>query len=309
MKTILGTDGSAYSLLAEAILTKIPSLRESEVIVAAVTPPPALGLMGVDPLASTAVADELQKSFQRDRDKAQAEAEASAARLRAVGLNTRVELREGEPGHELMELAAEEKADLIAVGSHGIGGLKGLLLGSVAKALVGSAPCSVMVARCAEDENPESKAQKLAAKAKLTVGVAVDGSDGSDVALKAVMNQGKGTFEAIFAMCAEPLAVLPVGIEPADFSSVYHEDEGRVIEIVKRADHALEGYAPLTKGVHKLGRPKEVISDLAIELGLDLVVLGASRHGFFERFLIGSVSMDVAGSAPCPVWVVRPPAA
>ena len=44
----------------------------------------------------------------------------------------------------------------------------------------------------------------------------------------------------------------------------------------------------------------------AVEAGADLVVLGAKRHGALERFLIGSVSFEVAGTAPCSVWIVRP---
>jgi nucleotide-binding universal stress UspA family protein len=44
----------------------------------------------------------------------------------------------------------------------------------------------------------------------------------------------------------------------------------------------------------------------AKEVAADLVVVGATRHGLIERFLIGSVSYEVATHAPCSVLVVRP---
>ena len=53
----------------------------------------------------------------------------------------------GDPGHEVAELAKNEKADLIVISSHGHGFLKHLLLGSVAERVVRLAHCPVLVMR------------------------------------------------------------------------------------------------------------------------------------------------------------------
>ena len=50
----------------------------------------------------------------------------------ARGLATEVELRDGEPAHQIIAAAEEWGADLIVVGSKGLTGLDRFLLGSVA---------------------------------------------------------------------------------------------------------------------------------------------------------------------------------
>jgi nucleotide-binding universal stress UspA family protein len=56
-------------------------------------------------------------------------------------------VRFGEAARELCELALEEEADFIFVGTHGRTGLAHLMIGSVAEHVVQKAPCSVIVVR------------------------------------------------------------------------------------------------------------------------------------------------------------------
>lgn len=53
----------------------------------------------------------------------------------------------GEPGHKIAEFAAEEKAELIVLSSHGRTGISRLLIGSVAEKVVRLAHCPVLVLR------------------------------------------------------------------------------------------------------------------------------------------------------------------
>lgn len=50
-------------------------------------------------------------------------------------------------GESLISYAAEQKADLIVIGTRGRSGLKRLVLGSVASAVVAHASCPVLVVR------------------------------------------------------------------------------------------------------------------------------------------------------------------
>lgn len=59
------------------------------------------------------------------------------------GLNT--EIRWGDPGHEIADVAESIKADLIVMPSHGRSGITRLLIGSVAERVVRLAHCPVLV--------------------------------------------------------------------------------------------------------------------------------------------------------------------
>lgn len=56
-------------------------------------------------------------------------------------------VRGGDPALQLLFLAQDVDADLVAVGTHGRTGLQRLLLGSVAERVVRTAPCPVLVVR------------------------------------------------------------------------------------------------------------------------------------------------------------------
>jgi nucleotide-binding universal stress UspA family protein len=53
----------------------------------------------------------------------------------------------GAPHTEIVNAARDWPADLIVIGSHGRGGLKRALLGSVAEGVMRNAPCPVLVVR------------------------------------------------------------------------------------------------------------------------------------------------------------------
>jgi universal stress protein A len=56
----------------------------------------------------------------------------------------------GTPVDEIIRYAQEHEIDLIAMGTHGRGGLKRLILGSVAESAVRGAPCPVLTIHHAE---------------------------------------------------------------------------------------------------------------------------------------------------------------
>jgi nucleotide-binding universal stress UspA family protein len=55
--------------------------------------------------------------------------------------------REGDPADAILDVAEEEKADLIVVGNKGMSGAKRFLLGSVPNKVSHHAPCSVLIVR------------------------------------------------------------------------------------------------------------------------------------------------------------------
>lgn len=85
-------------------------------------------------------ADELQERLG-------AVVKSKVEQMRPEGLVFFLHARIGEPADMLLALAGEADADLVCVGTHGRGGVKRLILGSVAEKVVRHAHCAVLVAR------------------------------------------------------------------------------------------------------------------------------------------------------------------
>ncbi|HET9289318.1 MAG TPA: universal stress protein [Gaiella sp.] len=81
----------------------------------------------------------------------------------------------GAPATSLLETAATQAAGVVAVGTHGVGRMAGIVLGSVATLVLHRAPCSVLVAR----------APSSGTWAPRSILVGVDGSPEADAALEA----------------------------------------------------------------------------------------------------------------------------
>ena len=63
----------------------------------------------------------------------------------------------GKPARRLIE--ASRKADMIVVGRRGLGGFKGLLLGSVSEQIVGNAHCTVVVVKSSNDDQSPAQVE------------------------------------------------------------------------------------------------------------------------------------------------------
>jgi nucleotide-binding universal stress UspA family protein len=63
------------------------------------------------------------------------------------GIAARVKLSTGVPFEEILKTAADEKCDMIVMGTHGRSGLDHFLLGSVTERIVRLAPCPVLTVR------------------------------------------------------------------------------------------------------------------------------------------------------------------
>ena len=142
MKILLAIDGSPASEEAIQEVAERPWPQPTIVrVISVVRPyvPPATEFV---PAAAT-TADILQ---QHEHEAAQLTTRA-AGRIARDGLTVENAARHGDARTVIVDEAKEWGADLIVLGSHGHTGLKRLLLGSVAQAVVAHAPCSVEVIR------------------------------------------------------------------------------------------------------------------------------------------------------------------
>ncbi len=146
MKILVAVDGSAYSDVAieEVLRRPWPAQSEVKVITAFETPL----MVGIEPWAATPTYfDQLEKAV---REAAEAITCGALEKLKAIKdtpLEISGETIQGPPGQVIVEEAERWGADLIIMGSRGLGAWNRLLLGSVSSAVVHHAQCSVEVVR------------------------------------------------------------------------------------------------------------------------------------------------------------------
>jgi nucleotide-binding universal stress UspA family protein len=149
--------------------------------------------------------------------------------------------------------------------------------------------------------------------------VGIDGSPGSDAALRWAVDEGrlrKTTVHAVhvFEVPVPALGAMPVGAPGAalaGFSTEQQEQQRALaadaaravvtaaIERTKAAENGVEVDARVVEG-----EPGRALADLACDA--ELLVVGSHGHGVMHDLLLGSVSHACTRHARCPV-VVMPP--
>ncbi|WP_349368242.1 universal stress protein [Salinarimonas sp.] len=73
----------------------------------------------------------------------------ASARAKLDGLGVPIETRISDkaPAEALVEIATQEKADVLVLGSRGLGRVQGFLLGSVSQRVLHEAPCACLVVK------------------------------------------------------------------------------------------------------------------------------------------------------------------
>jgi len=216
-----------------------------------------------------------------------------------AGSGVQVEVVCDEPGPALVEAA--EDASLLVVGSHGYGGIGGVVMGSVSQHCLHHAACPVAVVRHAESRVTRSGALIDVVPGKVVVGV--DGSDTSRRALDWALDEARsrhGFVEVVhtWAMPASfgyPTLVLP------DAAAVETAAEALVAGMLDAAD---------TSGLSRpIGRTivgGTSTAGLLAERSADaeVLVVGSRGVGGFVGMLVGSTAHHLAHHAHCPLVVL-----
>jgi nucleotide-binding universal stress UspA family protein len=142
MKILLAIDGSPHSEDAVDEISRRPWPTGSAVRVLSVIRP------YTPPVTEFALAGATLDDIRRQQTHDAEQLTGRAGELLAgPGLSVEIVVREGDARSAILDEAENWGAELIVVGSHGRTGLKRLVLGSVAQAVVAHAHCSVEVVR------------------------------------------------------------------------------------------------------------------------------------------------------------------
>jgi nucleotide-binding universal stress UspA family protein len=144
-------------------------------------------------------------------------------------------------------------------------------------------------------------------------------TDGSSFSINAIakcrelISQAKDP--SVMVLAVHEIQV-PIAAEPFGISGEYYQQMNDIAK--ERAEAAAneavgiirQGYPESSIDISsrvELGRPAEVIIDLAKDWNADLVIVGSHGRGFWGRLTLGSVSDAVVHHSPCSVLVVRGP--
>ncbi len=192
-------------------------------------------------------------------------------------------------------LAASEGADLLVVGARGLGGFRGLLLGSVSQQCAHHTRIPIVVVR-----EPESGFDH-----ERSIVVAVDGSSTSMRALQWALDAArarKAPVTVVHAWRPIMLATLDYSVPIVDVEAFATAGQQVVDDALAAVD--LGGLpAPVERLVVE-GAPARSILEAAADASL--IVVGSRGRGGFAGLLLGSVSQHVITHAACPVVVVPP---
>ncbi len=205
-------------------------------------------------------------------------------------------VRNESPYLSIANEASDVGADLIVMGRRGRTGLKRLLMGSIAKGVIGHAPCSVLIV----PREAHIQYRNILA--------ATDGSRYGDAACEEaaeIARESKSALTFISIVPAEDISPLDI------VSTQMHRElatasskkiaEDAIIRAQKTADAAGVKAATLIYA----GTPYQAIIQAAAEKKADLIVMGSHGRTGIDRLLMGSVAERVVGHAECATLVVK----
>ncbi|MEU7696542.1 universal stress protein [Microbispora hainanensis] len=224
-------------------------------------------------------------------ERALAAAEA-VARERQPDVKVSTEIIEGIPSRVLRDKAKE--AVEIVLGSRGLGGFAGIVLGSVSTNVAGHAPCPVVVVRPGwSGERGE-------------IAVGVDDSPECEPALAYAFEQARAQGTTLRAVHAWHLPAHPLAPEITYDVEEVREAHQRVTR-EKPADQRKRYPDVPVREELAYGHPVDALVQASRAAGL--LVVGSHGRGAVGSAMLGSVSRGVLHHAECPVAVVRSPSA
>ena len=205
----------------------------------------------------------------------------------------------GHPANRILERAASLPADLIVIGTHGMGGFERLVLGSVTEKVLRKASCPVMTVPPHAQTTSQLPFKRLLCP--------VDFSDSSLAALELALSLAQEgdaqlTILHVFEWSAdgEPLTNRHFAV-PEYRREVENEYGGKLQALVP--DSVRTWCRPTTRIAH--GKAYREILAAATQDGADLIVMGAHGGNALDAVLFGSTTSQVVRRATCPVLTLR----
>jgi nucleotide-binding universal stress UspA family protein/predicted transcriptional regulator len=281
-KTLLvPLDGSEEGEASLPWATKLAQDRGLSLTLARVAEYPNYAAGGFDESMSVAVYEEV---LEIEEDEAKKYLERVRQQLAETGLQVEAIMRDGRPAFTLLDLADELSAAAIVIASHGLGGFKRVVLGSVARQLVShtSIPVFLVRATTAEHRREPSLNRLL---------VALDGSVLAESALDVAREVVAAGSTLVLVRIADTSAQgVPMATAYLDHIAASLRAAGVVVET-----QAIVGGSKSAVSRH--------LAEAAATLNVDAIVMSTHGRGGVSGWFVGSVADEVIRNADRPVLV------
>jgi nucleotide-binding universal stress UspA family protein len=216
-------------------------------------------------------------------------------RIEMNGIRCRWRLELGKPSLEIVHVAEEEGAALIAMWTHGHGFVRGVLLGSVTHDVVRHASVPVLVLKITVmDKLGRTDCGLVCQHMFRRVLLPTDFSEGEGEALALVKNlRVTGLPDVVVLHVRDTRKEDEVG--PQDV----------ICDRMERIRRELEFFGFTVNSLLVDGNPAKTIDRIAREQDVSLIVIGSHGRSAAEDVLLGSVSDAVICQHTRPVLVVR----
>jgi len=221
------------------------------------------------------------------------------AQLEEKGIEGECCIHEGSVPEVICDFAKEREVDLVAMTTHGRGGVKRWALGSVADKVVQTSPVPLLLCRVS--------GEKVVPFYYKNILVPVDGSHFSE----SIFSQVQHLVE-LFDSKVWFLYVIDVHL--VDSFAVLKRDmikqEKELMDNIQSYFSDLEERLKEAKATNyeivvKEGHPAETICDFAGEHNIDVIAMSTHGHGGLARWALGSVTDKVVQGSSEPILLIR----
>jgi nucleotide-binding universal stress UspA family protein len=236
-----------------------------------------------------------QHAWQLLREQAEIYLETHVAELRAAGIQAERDVRIGVPHQSIAECADAVPESLIALATHGYGGLRRWAVGSTADKVIQAARAPVFLVRSQADAIAGAPAFKRML-------VPLDGSELAATALAPAVELARGAG-------AELILLRAVEQQPQYVSLLLmrRNEAASALDALVAEISSQVSVTPVVAANYR-DTAKAIVEEAAHRQA-DLIVMATHRYGGVQRWILGSVANKVLQAAPAPLLLVRPPAA
>ena len=290
IRILLAHDLSPAAERAVALLTN--STWPDATVVRVVTSAVGIG----STLSSFGTVSEARARLQEARGAIAARHQRVATRLAAAGLLVETAIVHGRPERAILAESERFAADVVVLGARNGGPLSSVLLGSVSRAVVETAACSVLVAR---------------GSAVTRAVLAVDGSAAARLATAIVASWPMFSRVSTLVVAVGPALPGYAGLVSGSEALLGHAGTLRDAtaggdRTIAEAVDELVASGRTVESEIRLGNPGAEIVAAARTQAADLVAMGANDEPRLRRMVLGSVARTVLDAVDASVLVARP---